>query len=79
VRMPEGNRVSRRFDKGSSLSVVRAWVEASSPAERRMVSFQLVSSYPRYVVSEERAAVTLEQAGLHPQATLFVREDEEES
>ena len=31
VRMPEGNRISRRFDKSAPLRLVRTWVEASSP------------------------------------------------
>ena len=31
-------------------------------------------SYPRFVASEDKGSMTLEGAGLHPQATLFVRE-----
>ena len=78
VRMPEGPRISRRFDKGTRLSLVRSWVEASSPPERRMVDFELVSNYPRFVASEQNANQTLEEAGLHPQATMFVKEPAEE-
>ena len=39
-----------------------------------MASFELVSNYPRFVGSEEHSGVTLEEAGLHPQATFFVNE-----
>lgn len=80
VRMPEGNRVSRRFAKGTELALVRRWVEASSPPERPMRSFELVSNFPRFVASEANEGASLEESGLHPQATLFVREitDEED-
>ena len=73
VRMPEGPRISRRFAKGDPLSLVRTWVVASSPAERPMAKFELVSNYPRFVAAESNAQQTLEEAGLHPQATLFVK------
>ena len=55
-------------------SQVRGWVESSSPPERPMASFELVSNYPRFVGTEANATVSLEAAGLHPQATLFVKE-----
>jgi len=74
VRMPEGNRVSRRFPRETELRLVRRWVEVSSPPERPMQSFELVSTYPRYVASDANASVTLDEAGMHPQATLFVRQ-----
>ena len=77
VRMPDGPRISRRFDKAAPLRLVRRWVEASSPAEMRMVAFELVSTYPRFVATEDNAEQTLEQAGLHPQATMFVKEPAE--
>ena len=73
VRMPDGPRISRRFDKATPLEVVRLWVEANSPAERQMADFELVSNYPRFVASEQNAQQTLEEAGLFPQATLFVK------
>ena len=45
---------------------------------RRGGRFELVSTYPRYVASEENASASLEEAGMHPQATLFVREISED-
>ena len=74
VRMPDGPRISRRFAKDAPLESVRRWVEASTPAERPMASFDLVSNYPRFAASSANAATTLEAAGLHPQATFFVNE-----
>ena len=75
ARLPP--RSSRRFDKASPLRLVRSWVEASSPAEMRMSAFELVSTYPRFISTELNAEQTLEQAGLHPQATMFVKEPAE--
>ena len=43
-----------------------------------MLRFELVSNYPRFVGCESNAAVTLEAAGLHPQATFFVKETADE-
>ena len=39
-----------------------------------MADFELVSNYPRFVATEQNASQTLEEAGLFPQATLFVKE-----
>ena len=75
--MPEGPRIQRRFAKTATIGLVRRWVEASSPPERPMASFELVSNYPRFVGSVANAEVTLEAAGLHPQATFFVNELEQ--
>ena len=61
--MPDGPRISRRFDKATPLRLVRSWVEASSPAEMRMAAFELVSTYPRFISTELNAEHTLEQAG----------------
>ena len=67
--MPDGPRISRRFDKTAPLRLVRTWVEASSPPERPMAKFELVSNYPRFAASDANAATTLEAAGLHPQVS----------
>ena len=74
VRMPHGPRISRRFEKATALKIVRTWVEASSPPERPMAKFELVSNYPRFAASEDNVGMTIEEAGLHPQATFFVNE-----
>jgi len=78
VRMPDGPRISRRFAKDTALALVRTWVEASSPAARAMARFELVSNYPRFAASAANADKTLDEAGMHPQATFFVNELSEE-
>ena len=58
------------------------WVEAISPRELR--GFDLISSFPRCVLGgpgEEGEWIgerTLEEEGLHPQATFFLQENESE-
>jgi hypothetical protein len=73
--MPFG-RVSRRFAKGSPLSLVRAWVASQAAIDRPMTDFDLVSNYPRFIATADKGGISLEEAGLHPQATFFVKEAE---
>lgn len=35
-------------------------------------SYSLVSNFPRVVYGQEKLTLSLEEAGLHPQASLFV-------
>jgi len=51
-------------------------VAAAAAVDRPMSDFELVSNYPRFVASEDNAGQTLDEAGLHPQATFFVKEAE---
>ncbi len=74
VRMPDGPRISRRFAKDTPLQIVRTWVVGASPPERPMRDFELVSNYPRFAATAANQALTLDSSGLHPQATLFVRD-----
>lgn len=55
---------------------MRTWVTAASPeaAAACPAGLELVSNYPRLVVGEADAPLSLLEAGLHPQATFFVRE-----
>ena len=72
--MPHGPAINRRFAKDAPLALVRTWVEASSPPERPMATFELVSNFPRFAASAANAATTLDAAGLHPQVTFMVNE-----
>ena len=83
VRMPHG-RISRRFANASRLAEVRAWVEASAPAELLAgpgPRFSLVSNFPRLVASEENEEMTLEEVGLAGSAgcAFFFNEEELEA
>mmetsp|Transcript_22643 Transcript_22643/g.37410 ORF Transcript_22643/g.37410 Transcript_22643/m.37410 type:complete len:474 (+) Transcript_22643:54-1475(+) len=71
VRMPDGQRLSRRFPKSCCLQVVVDWIESSEPD---IEDFDLVINYPRKEFTAEHRAVSLEELGLHPAATLFTKE-----
>merc|ERR1712107_417262 len=58
--MGDGRQISRRFAKQDTLGLVRRWVEASSPADKPMRAFYLISRIPRFVSSLANANVTLE-------------------
>lgn len=73
-RMPDGLQLTRRFANSATLALVRQWVEASSPPERLMRTFDLISNFPRFVASSAKANMTVHAAGLYPSATVFVKE-----
>lgn len=72
MRLPEGERVNRRFSKSVALEEVFDWAEVNS------VDIEvacLVSSYPRRRFRyPEDAHITLEDAGFFPSAMLLLEE-----
>ena len=77
VRTLDGSRITRRFDEQATLQAVFDWVDATSanPMERSG-DFKLVCSYPRLLFNmEEHSGTSLKDAGLAPDASLFVEED----
>ena len=51
---------------------VRRWVASEHPAALP-AGFELVSAYPRFVAGADNEGVSLEAAGLHPQATFNLK------
>ncbi|KAK9093880.1 LOW QUALITY PROTEIN: hypothetical protein Scep_025349 [Stephania cephalantha] len=73
VRFPSGERKERRFYSTKTVQSLYDYVDSLDclNAER----YNLVSNFPRVVYSEEKRSLTLKEAGLHPQASLFVEVD----
>jgi len=72
VRLPGGANEMRRFADASPLSAVYDWVDSLEQSEH--LEYDLASSFPRKTFPRsESAAVTLAEAGLAPQAVLFVQ------
>ncbi|KAG8463673.1 hypothetical protein KFE25_003946 [Diacronema lutheri] len=69
VRLPDGRRLDRRWRKEDILQHVVDWVES---AELDNYEVCLATHYPRRVFDRAEYASSLEAAGLHPQAVLFV-------
>jgi len=75
VKLPDGRRLDRRFDKGEPLQCVVDLIECN---DVDIYDFDLVSNYPRKVFGREHRGQSLEQLGLHPAATLFTKEQDDE-
>ena len=75
IRLPDGRRLDRRFDKACALQAAVDLVESHDPD---IYEFDLVSNYPRRVFTAEMRNETLEALGLHPAATLFTKEQDDE-
>jgi hypothetical protein len=71
IRLPDGRRLDRRFEKIAKLQVAIDYVESEDPDGDDV---DLVSNFPRKVFKRDMRGETLESLGLHPAATLFTRE-----
>ena len=71
VRMRDGRRLQRRFDRTCPLQTVLDWLQSEEPEGG---DFALVSNYPRKVFGEAHLSEALEELGLWPTCTLFTQE-----
>ena len=71
VRMRDGRRLQRRFDRTCPLQTVVDWLQSEEPEGG---DFTLVSNYPRKVFGEAHLPEALEELGLWPTCTLFTQE-----
>ncbi|XP_073132953.1 plant UBX domain-containing protein 10 [Henckelia pumila] len=70
VRFPSGERKDRRFHSTSTIQSLYDYVDSLGCLE--VYSYSLVSNFPRTVYGPDKLALSLKEAGLHPQASLFV-------
>ena len=63
MRLPD-ERISRRFERGAPLRLVRQWAESALPLAIDGGRFELVSTHPRFVAREDNDELTLVAAGL---------------
>ena len=72
VRFPNGERKERRFNNSTAtVQTLYDYVD-SSGCLGDGEDYSLVSNFPRTVYGSEKRGLTLKEAGLHPQASLFV-------
>ena len=74
VRLPDGGRLQRRFRNEDRVCQLYDFVHGKDIG---IDDFTLLSSYPRRGI--ESSEMTLEKAGLSPNAMLFLQENEEDS
>lgn len=70
VRFPSGERKGRRFLRTTKLQSLYDYVDSLGCLEDD--SYTLFSNFPRVVYGQDKLPLSLEEAGLHPQASLFV-------
>ncbi|OMP02862.1 hypothetical protein COLO4_10773 [Corchorus olitorius] len=70
VRFPTGERKERRFHSTATIQSLYDYVDSLGCLE--VEDYNLVSNFPRVAYGPEKRSLTLKEAGLHPQASLFV-------
>ncbi|KAK0586429.1 hypothetical protein LWI29_006720 [Acer saccharum] len=70
VRFPNGERKERRFHNTIAVQSLYDYVDSLGCLE--VESYSLVSNFPRVTYGPDKLSVSLKEAGLHPQASLFV-------
>lgn len=70
VRFPTGERKERRFYSTTTIQSLYDYVDSLDCLNAE--SYTLVSNFPRVVYGPEKISLSLKEAGLHPQAGLFV-------
>lgn len=74
VRLPSGDRQMRRFESTCKVQALYEYVDSLQTFEAG--SYYLVSNLPRVVYGPDKLDLTLNEAGLHPNASLFVEVDD---
>lgn len=74
VRLPSGERKERRFMNTTKVKALYDYIESLHSFES--VTFLLISNFPRVVYGPDKFELTLNDAGLHPSASLFVQVQE---
>lgn len=70
VRFPTGERKERRFHSSATVRFLYDFVDSLDCLKAE--KYNLVSSFPRVSYGPEKHLLSLKEAGLHPQAILFV-------
>lgn len=70
MRFPTGERKERRFDSSAKIQTLYDYVDSLGCLD--VENYSLVSNFPRVVYGPEKLLLSLKEAGLHPQASLFL-------
>lgn len=73
MRFPTGERKERRFHSSAPIQSIYDYVDSLDFL--KVERYNLVSNFPRVVYGPEKRSFSLKEAGLHPQASLFVEVD----
>ncbi|VVB08742.1 unnamed protein product [Arabis nemorensis] len=70
VRFPNGERKGRRFESKTTIQTLYDYVDSLGVLETE--EYSLITNFPRTVYGRDKASMSLKDAGLHPQASLFI-------
>ncbi|KAK4796959.1 hypothetical protein SAY86_029285 [Trapa natans] len=70
VRFPAGERKERRFHSDDTIQRLYDYVDSLGCLETG--NYSLISNFPRVIYGSDKLPLSLKEAGLHPQASLFV-------
>uniref|UniRef100_A0A0D6QSY1 UBX domain-containing protein n=1 Tax=Araucaria cunninghamii TaxID=56994 RepID=A0A0D6QSY1_ARACU len=71
VRFPNGERKERRFHSSAKIQTLYDYVDSLNCLHTE--KYSLVSNFPRVVYGPDKYDLSLREAGLHPQASLYVQ------
>ncbi|KAG2314174.1 hypothetical protein Bca52824_017296 [Brassica carinata] len=69
-RIPNGERKRRRFESNTKVQTLYAYVDSLGVLETE--EYSLITNFPRTVSGRDKESMSLKDAGLHPQASLFI-------
>ncbi|KAJ0228695.1 UBX domain-containing protein [Hirschfeldia incana] len=70
VRFPNGERKGRRFESNTKIQTLYDYVDSLGVLETE--EYSLITNFPRTVYGRDKVSMSLKDAGLHPQASLFI-------
>ncbi|KAG2330335.1 hypothetical protein Bca52824_001515 [Brassica carinata] len=70
VRFPNGERKERRFESNTKIQTLYDYVDSLGVLETE--EYSLITNFPRTVYGRDKESMSLKDAGLHPQASLFI-------
>ncbi|KAF8083980.1 hypothetical protein N665_0741s0014 [Sinapis alba] len=70
VRFPNGERKGRRFESNTKIQTLYDYVDSLGVLETE--EYSLITNFPRTVYGRDKESMSLKDAGLHPQASLFI-------
>ncbi|CAN4075869.1 unnamed protein product [Withania somnifera] len=70
VRFPNGKRTERRFHYATTIQSLYDYVDSLGCLD--VGNYSLVSNFPRTIYGSDKLSLSLKDAGLHPQASLFI-------
>ncbi|KAG2312327.1 hypothetical protein Bca52824_023884 [Brassica carinata] len=70
VRFPNGERKGRRFESNTKIQTLYDYIDSLGVLETE--EYSLITNFPRTVYGRDKESMSLKDAGLHPQASLFI-------